>query len=139
MNCARRRFCLRQSLLTAAGDENKKWELLMRSLPAFGTLDSARVNCDWREPAAGSKREAVTRLSAKAGIDLGAFTQVFDLREGKAERGSFEIDDVVCAVFESRGGAYGGCRRDAGLIVEIRSQIAGVKAVTGDRSPSRHA
>ncbi len=84
---------LRESLLTAAGDKNKKWDLLMRSAPAFATL-TRHALIALGEPAAAHKREAVTRLSAKAGIDLGAFTQVFDLREGKAERGSFEIDEL---------------------------------------------
>jgi predicted nucleotidyltransferase len=84
---------LRQSLLTAVGDKNKKWDLLMRSAPAFATL-TRHALIALGEPAAAHKREAVTRLSAKAGIDLSVFLQVFDLREGKAERGPVEIDDL---------------------------------------------
>ncbi len=65
----------------------------MRSAPAFATL-TRHALIALGEPAAAHKREAVTRLSAKAGIDLSVFLQVFDLREGKAERGPVEIDDL---------------------------------------------
>ena len=84
---------LRQRLLAVAGDEGAKWELLVRSLPAFGTL-ARHALIAMGEKRAGSKREAVEKLAAKAGFDASAFTQLFDLREGGADRKKLNVDDV---------------------------------------------
>ncbi|MGH9642270.1 MAG: nucleotidyltransferase domain-containing protein [Terriglobales bacterium] len=84
---------LRQRLLAVAGDRNAKWELLLRSAPAFGTLARHAVIA-LGEPPAESKREAVRRLGAKSGLDLTAFLQLFDLREGKAERNKVDVDEL---------------------------------------------
>ncbi len=73
---------LRQRLLAVAGDEGAKWELLVRSLPAFGTL-ARHALIAMGEKRTGSKREAVEKLAAKAGFDTSAFTQLFDLREAR--------------------------------------------------------
>lgn len=83
---------LRQRLLVVAGDAGAKWELLMRSAPAFATL--ARHALIAAGEPAGSKREAVQRLAAKAGFDPGALFQLFDLREGKADRKSVDVDEL---------------------------------------------
>ncbi|MFZ0480914.1 MAG: hypothetical protein WAL71_17375 [Terriglobales bacterium] len=84
---------LRQRLLVVAGDEGAKWELLVRSLPAFGTL-ARHALIAMGEKRAGSKREAVENLAAKAGFDASAFAQLFDLRERKADRKTMNVDDV---------------------------------------------
>jgi predicted nucleotidyltransferase len=84
---------LRQRLLAVARDEGGKWELLLRSLPAFGTL-ARHALLALGETAAASKREAVGRLAAKAGFDAGAFSQLFDVRERKLDRKSLNVDDV---------------------------------------------
>ncbi|MGA9528424.1 MAG: hypothetical protein WBS24_09930 [Terriglobales bacterium] len=84
---------LRQRLLVVAGDEGAKWELLVRSLPAFGTL-ARHALIAMGEKRAGSKREAVEKLAAKAGFDASVFAQLFDLRERKVDRKTLNIDDV---------------------------------------------
>jgi predicted nucleotidyltransferase len=84
---------LRQRLLAVAGDKNAKWELLTRSLPAFATLARHALIAKG-EPAAAHKREAIERLAAKAGLDLSAFLQLLDLREGKADRRGVDVDEL---------------------------------------------
>ena len=90
---------LRQRLLEiAAHPEPKeataaKWELLLRSAPAFGTL-ARHALIALGEPAAVHKREAVERLTAKTGIDLAVFSQLFDLRERKADREKINVDEI---------------------------------------------
>jgi len=84
---------LRQRLLAVAGNENGKWDLLLRSVPAFGTLSRHALIALGESPAS-SKREAVTKLAAKAGFDGAAIIQLFDVREGKASRKNLNVDDV---------------------------------------------
>jgi len=84
---------LRQRLLAVAGDRNAKWELLLRSTPAFTTL-ARHALIALGEPAAESKREAVQRLASKSGIDLSAFLRLFDVREGKADRDKVDVDGL---------------------------------------------
>ena len=84
---------LRQRLLTVLKDEAAKWELLLRSLPAFGTL-ARHALIALGETAPASKREAVERLAARAGFDAGAFVQLSDVRHGKVDRKSLNVDDV---------------------------------------------
>ena len=84
---------LRQRLLAVAGDEGAKWELLVRSLPAFGTL-ARHALIAMGEKQGHSNREAVEKLAAKAGFDASAFAQLFDLRERKADRKKMNVDDV---------------------------------------------
>jgi len=84
---------LRQRLLVVAGDEGAKWDLLLRSVPAFGTL-ARHALIAAGEATAASKREAVERLAAKGGFDASAILQVIDLRHGKLDRKSLNVDDV---------------------------------------------
>jgi len=83
---------LRQRLLVVARDEAAKWELLVRSVSAFGTL--ARHALIALGETAASKREAVEKLAAKAGFDASTFLQLFDLRERKVDRKTMNVDDV---------------------------------------------
>jgi hypothetical protein len=70
---------LRQRLLVVARDRNAKWELLLRSAPAFATL----------------ARHALIALGApKAGFDASAFLQIFDVRENKVDRKQFDVDEL---------------------------------------------
>jgi len=84
---------LRQRLLAIAGNEGGKWDLLLRSVPAFGTL-ARHALIALGENAETSKREAVQKLSAKAGFDAGAIVQLFDVREGKTSRKNLNVDEV---------------------------------------------
>src|SRR5208337_2745841 len=63
---------LRQQLLMAAGNDEAKWELLLRSLSAFGTLFRHALIA-LGDAGAGSKREAATALASKLGIDATVF------------------------------------------------------------------
>src|ERR1035438_371472 len=76
---------LRQRLLGASGNAELKWELLLRSLPAFGTLFRHALIALGDE-GAGSKREASAALGAELGIDASVFGELLDIREGKKER-----------------------------------------------------
>jgi predicted nucleotidyltransferase len=83
---------LRQRLLVAGNDE-AKWELLLRSLPAFGTLFRHTLIA-LGEAAAGSKREAAAAMAGKLGIDTSVFGELLDFRERKKNRKSAKVDEV---------------------------------------------
>jgi predicted nucleotidyltransferase len=84
---------LRQRLLMVAGDAAAKWDLLLRSVPAFATL-ARHALIALGETGAASKREALETLAAKVGFDASAFSQLLDIREGKADRKAFAVDEV---------------------------------------------
>jgi predicted nucleotidyltransferase len=73
---------LRQRLLLASGNAEAKWELLLRSLPAFGTLFRHALIA-FGDAGAGSKREAAAALASKLGIDGSVFGELLDIREKK--------------------------------------------------------
>src|SRR5580700_6460805 len=66
---------LRQGLLAVAGNTAAKWDLLLRSLPAFGTLFRHALIA-LGDAGAGSKREAAAALAGKLGIDTNAFNEL---------------------------------------------------------------
>ena len=84
---------LRQRLLLVAGEDGAKWELLLQSVPAVGTL-TRHALIALGEKAVTSKREAVGNLAAKAGFDPSPILQVFDIRERKVDRKTMNVDDV---------------------------------------------
>jgi len=84
---------LRQGLLVAGGNASAIWELLLRSLPAFATLFRHAL-IELGEPASVSKREAVQRLADKVGFDPGAFLQLIDIRERKADRKTADVNEL---------------------------------------------
>jgi hypothetical protein len=84
---------LRQGLLLAAGNASAFWELLLRSLPAFATLFRHAL-LELGEPANLSKREAVQKLADKVGFDPGAFLQLLDIREHKADRKTADVNEL---------------------------------------------
>jgi len=84
---------LRQRLLMAAGNAEAKWELLLRSLPAFGTLFRHALIA-LGDAGAGSKREAAAALAGKMGIDTSVFAELLDLRERKKDRQSARVDEI---------------------------------------------
>jgi len=84
---------LRQGLLLAAGNASAVWELLLRSLPAFATLFRHAL-LELGEPATVAKREAVQKLADKVGFDPGAFLQLLDLRERKADRKTADVNEL---------------------------------------------
>jgi hypothetical protein len=84
---------LRQRLLVVAADDDAKWELLLRSVTAIGTL-ARHAFIAFGDKTARSKREAVVNLAAKAGFDPSQILQVFDIRERKVNRKTMNVDDV---------------------------------------------
>lgn len=84
---------LRQRLLMVAGDSAAKWELLLRSIPAFATL-ARHALIALGETGAASKRGAVEMLAAMVGFDASAFSQLMDIRERKADRKTFDVDEL---------------------------------------------
>jgi hypothetical protein len=84
---------LRQRLLGLSGNESAKWDLLLHSVPAFGTLFRHALIA-LGDTEAGSKREAAGALAAKLNMDASSFTDLLDIREGKKERSSLKVDEV---------------------------------------------
>lgn len=84
---------LRQQLLVALGKDEAKWELLLRSLPSFGTLFRHALIA-MGEPVSGSKREAATALGTRLGIDTGVFGELLDIRAHKTERKNAKVDEI---------------------------------------------
>jgi predicted nucleotidyltransferase len=84
---------LRQRLLMASGNAEAKWELLLQSLPAFGTLFRHALIA-LGDAGAGSKRETVAALGTKMRIDAGVFGELLDIREQKKDRKSAKVDDL---------------------------------------------
>ncbi len=83
---------LRQHLLMAPGAE-AKWELLLGSLSAFGTLFRHALIATG-EASAGSKREAATHLLAKLKVDSSIFAELLDIREQKRDRKAVRVDEA---------------------------------------------
>jgi predicted nucleotidyltransferase len=84
---------LRQRLLMVAGNAEAKWELLLRSLPAFGTLFRHALIA-LGDAGTGSKREAAAALAGKFGIDSSVFGELLDIRERKKDRKSAPVDEM---------------------------------------------
>ncbi|MBZ5663831.1 MAG: hypothetical protein LAO30_04445 [Acidobacteriia bacterium] len=84
---------LRQRLLVVSGNADAKWELLLRSLPAFGTLFQHALIALGDE-SGGSKREAASVLAAKLEIDSSVFAELLDIREHKKDRKSANVNDM---------------------------------------------
>jgi hypothetical protein len=84
---------LRQRLLVMSGNAEAKWDLLLRSLPAFGTLFRHALIA-LGDAGAGSKREAAAALGSKLGINAGVFGELLDIRERKKDRKTAKVDEI---------------------------------------------
>lgn len=84
---------LRQHLLMVSGNDGARWDLLLRSVPAFGTLFRHALIA-LGDPGAGSKREAAAALGSRLGIDTGVFAELLDIRERKKDRKSIRVDEL---------------------------------------------
>ncbi len=84
---------LRERFLLEASRPRHLWDLLLGSLPALATLFRHTLIA-LGEPAAKSKREAIQALATRLSLDFSPFFQVLEIREGKAERGKFDVNDV---------------------------------------------
>src|SRR6266853_1634814 len=89
---------LRQRLLmVSAGSNNDdaKWDLLLHSLPAFGTLfRHALIALGDAGAGSGSKREVAVAVAGKLGIDASVFGELLDIREHKKDRKAAKVDEM---------------------------------------------
>jgi predicted nucleotidyltransferase len=88
---------LRQQLLVSSGKAEAKWELLLRSLSAFGTLFRHALIA-LGDAGAGRKRETAVALAAKLGIDASVFGELLDIRERKKDRKSVNVDEMLLGI-----------------------------------------
>ena len=93
---------LRQGLLAVGGNAAAKWDLLLRSLPAFGTLFRHALIA-MGEAGAGTKREAALLLADKLGIDASVFGELLDIREHRTERKAVKVDEIFARDLELVG------------------------------------
>jgi hypothetical protein len=85
---------LRQQILLAAGNGSRLWDLLLRSVPSFGTLFRHALIALGDSSQTG-RREAVDTLSKRVGFDASALHQALDVREHKAHPKQIDINDLV--------------------------------------------
>ena len=85
---------LRQQLLLAVGNDSRLWDLLLHSVPSFGTLFRHALIA-LGDAAQSSRRDAVNRLAKRVGFDLSAVHQALDIREGKAETKKADVNDLA--------------------------------------------
>jgi uncharacterized membrane protein YecN with MAPEG domain len=85
---------LRERMLLAGGSENRLWELLLGSLPAFATLFRHTLVA-MGDSADKSKREGIQALASRIQLDPSAFLQLLDIREKKADRKQLDVNDVA--------------------------------------------
>ncbi len=85
---------LRQHILLTSENEQRLWDLLLRSAASFSTLfrhalialgDGAHV----------ARREAVEVLAKRLGFEPLAMFQVLDVREGKTDRKKIDVRDLA--------------------------------------------
>lgn len=90
---------LRQQVLLASGNGARLWDLLLRSVPSFGTLFRHALIA-LGETSPPRRREAVDALSTRVGFDLSAIHLALDVREQdareqKADRKKIDINDLA--------------------------------------------
>jgi hypothetical protein len=85
---------LRQQILLNAGNDSRLWDLLLHSVPSFGTLFRHALIALGDSSQSG-RREAVDALAKRVGFDLSAIHQALDVREHKADRKKIDINDLA--------------------------------------------
>jgi hypothetical protein len=85
---------LRQQVLLASGNDAQLWNLVLRSVPSFGTLFRHALIA-LGDPSPTGRREAMDALSKRVGFDLSAVHQALDVREQKVDRKTIDINDLA--------------------------------------------
>jgi hypothetical protein len=85
---------LRQQVLLATGKDSRLWDLLLRSVPSFGTLFRHALIA-LGDASQSGRREAVDALSKRVGFDLSAIHQALDVREYKADPKKMDVPDLA--------------------------------------------
>jgi hypothetical protein len=85
---------LRQHVLVASDNDSRLWDLLLHSVPSFGTLFRHALIAlgDTSYP---TRRDAVKTLAQRLGFDGSAVLQVLDAREKKVERKTLDAKDIA--------------------------------------------
>jgi predicted nucleotidyltransferase len=85
---------LRQHLLMDSSEEKRMWNLILRSLPAFTTLFRHAIIAQG-QPVPATKRDSVKALAASLGFDPTPFDHLLDIREHRADRKQFRVQDIA--------------------------------------------
>jgi len=85
---------LRQQILLAAGTDSRLWDLVLHSVPSFGTLFRHALIALGDNSQSG-RREAVDALAKRIGFDLSTVHQALDVRERKADPKKMNINDLA--------------------------------------------
>src|SRR5580658_6927394 len=85
---------LRQQVLLASGNNSRLWDLLLRSVPSFGTLFRHALIALGNSSQPG-RREAVEVLAKQVGFDPSAIQQTLDVREHKTDRKKIDINELA--------------------------------------------
>jgi predicted nucleotidyltransferase len=85
---------LRQQLLLAAGERQRIWDVLLRSLTAFATLFRHALIA-LGQPSPASKRETFEALTRNLACDTAPFERVLDIREHRLNRKKFEVEELA--------------------------------------------
>jgi hypothetical protein len=85
---------LRQRMLLVAGDKQRTWDLLLRSLPAFATLFRHALIAQG-QPVPANRQQAVKALARSIGWDASPFEQVLDVREHRVDPGQFDVQELA--------------------------------------------
>jgi len=85
---------LRQQILLAAGTDSRLWDLVLHSVPSFGTLFRHALIALGDNSQSG-RREAVDALAKRVGFDLSAVHQALNVREHKADPKKMNINDLA--------------------------------------------
>ena len=86
---------LRRSVLLAARNKDRLWDVLLGSLASFSTLFRHALIAIGEEPPE-SKREAVAKLAARVNSAGDSFLRVLDVREHKVKRKALDVEQL-CA------------------------------------------
>ncbi len=85
---------LRQQVLLASDNESRLWDLLLHSVPSFGTLfRHALIALGDASPT--SRRAAVDALSKRVGFDLSVIHQALDIREHKVDTKKINVNEFA--------------------------------------------
>ncbi|MGA2695136.1 MAG: hypothetical protein ABSE92_03700 [Terriglobales bacterium] len=85
---------LRQSVLAAARDEKRLWEIMLSSLSAFTTL-FRHVLIALGESGGLHSREAIRALHSRIAFDTSPFEHLFDIREHRADRKQLDPRQIL--------------------------------------------
>jgi len=85
---------LRQQVLLASGNDSRLWDLLLHSVPSFGTLFRHALIALGDSSQSG-RREAVQALSKRVGFDPSAILQTLEVREHKANPKKMDVNDIA--------------------------------------------